>query len=126
MRVFIGAVTALLVLIGAIVSYEAVLMHLEADFDKNITELSSAIEKEQKEKAGECILKMEKKWDSTRNLLMAFSEHSDLDKTEEHLKSLHSAYRYTDWQAMHKEMNVFSMLLKNGFDSSKPALANIL
>lgn len=126
MRIFVGAVTALLVLIGAIVTYEAVLVHLESDFDKNIEELSQAIEKEQTEKAGECISQMEEKWDSTRNLLMAFSEHSDLDKTEERLKNLRSAYRYTDWQAMYKEMNVFSMLLKNGFDSSKPTLANIL
>ena len=126
MRVFIGAVAAFLILIGAIVTYEAVLTHLEADFDKNITALSDAVSEKDKEKTDKCISEMEQKWDSTRNLLMAFSEHSDLDKTEEHLKNLRSAFRYGDWQAMYKEMNVFSMLLKNGFESSKPTIANIL
>lgn len=126
MRTFVCTLVILGVLIGGIAVYEVVLVHQEKEFDLLVQGMKKAIAEREESQADDYISQMEEKWDSSKNMLMAFSEHQDLDDTEERLKNLRSAYLYKDWQEMYKELEVFSMLLKNGFQSSKPTLTNIL
>ena len=126
LKTFIGTMLLLVVLIGSIIVYDWILANKEQNFDALAQGLQQAITQQELEEANNYITKMEENWNTTRNMLMAFSEHEDLNNAEERLKNLRSAYVYKDWQEMYKELEVFQMLLKNEFESAKPTLTNIL
>ncbi len=126
LKTFIGTMVLLGVLIGSIIVYDWILANKEQNFDALAQGLQQAITQQELEEANNYITKMEENWNTTRNMLMAFSEHEDLNNAEERLKNLRSAYVYKDWQEMYKELEVFQMLLKNEFESAKPTLTNIL
>lgn len=108
------------------VSYQAVSSATEKDISHFSENLEAEIREQNLKNAENTFVMLNDKWKSTRNLLMAVSEHADLDRVEEHLKNIGSCLKYANFEDAYKELILFKMLLKNIFLNSKPTLTNIL
>ncbi len=126
MKAFIISAIIFAVLIGVVVSYQAVSSVTERDISYLSEKLENEIEEQNMKSAETTFVMLYDKWKSTRNLLMSVTEHADLDRVEEHLKNIGSSLKYNNFEDAYKNLNLFKMLLKNIFLNSKPTLTNIL
>ncbi|MBR4030327.1 MAG: DUF4363 family protein [Clostridia bacterium] len=126
MRVFTISAIAFAVLLIIVFVYQAVSSKAEQDILSLTSVLEKGIAEENINSVSETFASLQDKWKSTRKLLMAVSEHSDLDRVEEHVKNIGSELKYENFEDAYKEVQLFKMLLHNIFSISQPTLTNIL
>lgn len=125
MKIFIGALTALFVLVSGIVLFcigvENVCDSLLADAEN----LESMILSEQSEQAQVLVSNMQEKWESNTALFMAFSEHNDINSVTDSLTDIENHLFFGDFKTAYCSLYDFKHKISCIVADSKPSLINI-
>ena len=101
MRTFIITLCAIFVLLTSVTVYEVMSVKKQDFYKDNIKKIEASIVKKDKETAERYIAETYEKWDESLNFLMAFTEHTELDRISEKLENLKSTMKFWDWEKMY-------------------------
>lgn len=126
MKVFIGAVLIIIILIVATFSLVA---EVKETCEMVLTS-ADALEKSILERNGEnargILSEIQTEWNKRQPLLMAFTDHAELNMINERLTNIKSGLLYEDYPMMYKELAVLKEQVKYVVKSAYPTPTNIL
>lgn len=126
MKVFICALLALCLLVTGIACFCVQLDNLCNTLLQKADTLEAEILNENKEDAQKLLSEMQAEWENKTPLLMAFTEHSEINGVTDRLTGIENGLLYNDFAIAYRELSTFKHHISCISQSSVPSIINIL